>query len=151
MHFDASVRHNILLYKNRQLLSQHSDLIRAVSMPLCLRLLSVTVFRATRSWKDTLQERGAVCGRYPQDACTAAASRRSGIFWLCHGTWLFCFGNTLKIYAFYPNFPLAGSVIGGFYWLFLWNFKEIKHQPFSMTQPIFFVWTTGFGIRRTTE
>ena len=58
MHFDASVRHNILLYKNRQLLSQHSDLIRAVSMPLRLRLLSVTVFRATRSWKDTLQERG---------------------------------------------------------------------------------------------
>ncbi|WP_308771089.1 hypothetical protein, partial [uncultured Bilophila sp.] len=48
---------------------------------------------------------------------------------------LFCFGNTLKIYAFSPNFPLAGSVIGGFYWLFLWNFKEIKHQPFSMTQP----------------
>ena len=89
-------------------------------MPLHLRLLSVTVFRATRSWKDTLQERGAVCGRYPHDACTAAASRRSGIFGLCHGTWLICFGNTLKIYAFYPNFPLAGSVIGGFYWLFLW-------------------------------
>ena len=33
-------------------------------------------------------------------------------------------------------FPLVGSVIGEFYWLFLWNFKEIKHQPFSMTQPI---------------
>ena len=32
-------------------------------------------------------------------------------------------------------FPLVGSVIGEFYWLFLWNFKEIKHQPFSMTQP----------------
>ena len=27
-------------------------------------------------------------------------------------------------------------MIGGFYWLFLWNFKEIQHQPFSMTQPI---------------
>ena len=27
------------------------------------------------------------------------------------------------------------SVIGGFYWLFIWTFKEIKHQPFSMTQP----------------
>ena len=26
-------------------------------------------------------------------------------------------------------------MIGGFYWLFLWNFKEIQHQPFSMTQP----------------
>jgi len=59
-------------------------------------------------------------------------------FWLCHSTWLFCFSNTLKIYAFSPNFPLAGSVIGGFYWLFPWNFKEIKHQPFSMTQPYFF-------------
>ena len=54
---------------------------------------------------------------------------------LCHSTWLFCFSNILKIYAFSPNFPLVGSVIGGFYWLFLWNFKEIKHQPFSMTQP----------------
>ena len=58
-------------------------------------------------------------------------------FWLCHSTWLFCFSNILKIYAFSPNFPLVGSVIGGFYWLFLWNFKEIKHQPFSMTLPYF--------------
>ena len=47
----------------------------------------------------------------------------------------FYFGNILKIYAFSQNFPLVGSVIGGFYWLFLWNFKEIKHQSFSMTQP----------------
>ena len=54
---------------------------------------------------------------------------------LCHSTWLFCFSNILKIYAFSQNFPLVGSVIGRFYWLFLWNFKEIKHQPFSMTQP----------------
>ena len=54
---------------------------------------------------------------------------------LCHSTWLFCFSNILKIYAFSPMFPLVGSVIGEFYWLFLWNFKEIKHQPFSMTQP----------------
>ena len=53
---------------------------------------------------------------------------------IVHGC--FCFGNILKIYAFSPNFPLVGFVIGGFYWLFLWNFKEIKHQPFSMTQPI---------------
>ena len=37
----------------------------------------------------------------------------------------------------FKSFLLVGSVIGGFYWLFLWNFKEIKHQPFSMTQPIF--------------
>ena len=35
----------------------------------------------------------------------------------------------------FPIFPLVGSVIGGFSWLFLWNFKEIKHQPFPMTQP----------------
>ena len=53
---------------------------------------------------------------------------------IVHGC--FCFGNILKIYAFYPNFPLVGFVIGGFYWLFLWNFKEIKHQPFSMAQPL---------------
>ena len=42
------------------------------------------------------------------------------------------FSNILKIYAFSLNFPLVGSVVGGFYWLFLWNFKEIKHQPFSI-------------------
>jgi len=47
------------------------------------------------------------------------------------------FQQYTEIYAFYPNFPLEGSVIGGFYWLFLWNFKETKHQPFSMTQPLF--------------
>ena len=50
-----------------------------------------------------------------------------------------CYQNTiLKIYTFSPIFPLVGSVIGGFYWLFLWNFKEIKHQPFSITQPFIF-------------
>ena len=45
------------------------------------------------------------------------------------------FQQYTEIYAFSPIFPLVGSVIGEFYWLFLWNFKEIKHQPFSMTQP----------------
>ena len=76
-------------------------------------------------------------------ACLPSAGKASGLKkyiwatfgWLCHSTWLFCFSNTLKIYAFYPIFPLVGSVLGGFYWLFLWNFKKIKHQPFSMTQP----------------
>ena len=55
-----------------------------------------------------------------------------------HSTWLFCFSSIL-IYALSPSFPLVGSVIRGFYWLFLWNFKEIKHQQFSMTQPCFFL------------
>ena len=59
--------------------------------------------------------------------------------WLCQSTWLFCFSNILKIYAFSQNFPLVGSVIGGFYWLFSQNFKEIKHQPFSMAQPFRFM------------
>ena len=45
------------------------------------------------------------------------------------------FQQYIEIYAFSPIFSLVGSVIGGFYWLFLWNFKEIKHQLFSMTQP----------------
>ena len=40
-------------------------------------------------------------------------------------------------YMLFKSFLLVGSVIGGFYWLFLWNFKEIKHQPFSMAQPYF--------------
>ena len=28
-----------------------------------------------------------------------------------------------EIYTFF-TFPLVGSMIGGFYWLFLWNFKK---------------------------
>ena len=39
-----------------------------------------------------------------------------------------------------------GSVIGGFYWLFLWNFKEIKHQPFSMAQPCGFGFTQALAL-----
>ena len=58
----------------------------------------------------------------------------------------FCFGNILKIYAFSQKFPLVGSVVGGFYWLFLWNFKEIKHQPFSMTQPCGFGFTQALAL-----
>ena len=54
---------------------------------------------------------------------------------LCHSTWLFLFQQYTENICFFPEFPLVGSAIGGFYWLFLWNFKEIKHQPFSMTQP----------------
>ncbi|WP_308770890.1 hypothetical protein [uncultured Bilophila sp.] len=37
--------------------------------------------------------------------------------------------------AFYPVFPLKESTAKAFGWLFLWNFKEKKHQPFSMAQP----------------
>ena len=55
------------------------------------------------------------------------------------------FSNILKIYALSPSFPPAGSVVGGFYWLFLWNFKEIKHQPFSMTQPYFYGCVQVYG------
>ena len=52
----------------------------------------------------------------------------------CHSIWLFYFCNTLKIYIL-SDFPLIGSIIGAFYWLFIWNFNKIKHQPFPMTQP----------------
>ena len=53
---------------------------------------------------------------------------------LCHGTWLFCLGNMLKNICFFSNFPLAGSMTGDFIGYPL-EFQEIKHQPFSMTQP----------------
>ena len=66
---------------------------------------------------------------------TRTSSPQCGNKRLCQSTWLFCFSNILKIYALSPIFPPAGSVVGGFYWLFLCNFKEIKHQPFSMAQP----------------
>ena len=68
---------------------------------------------------------------------TRTSSPQCGNKRLCQSTWLFCFSNILKTYALSPSFPPAGSVVGGFYWLFLWNFKEIKHQPFSMAQPNF--------------
>ncbi|MBS6142635.1 MAG: hypothetical protein KH745_08625, partial [Bilophila sp.] len=45
------------------------------------------------------------------------------------------FQQYIKNICFFSNFPLVGSVIGGFYWLFSQNFKKIKHQSFSMTQP----------------
>ena len=44
----------------------------------------------------------------------------------------FCFSNILK-YILFPNFPLVDSVIGGFYWLFLWNFKEKSINRFYDT------------------
>lgn len=52
---------------------------------------------------------------------------------LYYGTRLFCFINILKIYAFSPIFPLAGSMIGGL--VISLEFQEVKHQPFSMAQP----------------
>ena len=39
-------------------------------------------------------------------------------------TCLFYLGNMLKNICFFSDFPLAGSMAGGFYWLFLWNFKR---------------------------
>ena len=36
--------------------------------------------------------------------------------------------------CFFSDFSAGGSVIGGD-WLFSQNFKEIKHQSFSMTPP----------------
>ena len=44
--------------------------------------------------------------------------------WLWHSTWLFYLGNMLKNICFFSNFPLTGSMTGGFYWLSLWNFKR---------------------------
>ncbi len=32
---------------------------------------------------------------------------KNKILRLCHSTWLFCFNNILKIYAFSPIFPLV--------------------------------------------
>ena len=54
----------------------------------------------------------------------------------CQGTWLFCFINRLKIYAFSPIFPLVGSMIGAFYWPFLWNFKKSRINRFLWHGPL---------------
>ncbi len=52
---------------------------------------------------------------------------------LCHGTWLFCLGNMLKNICFFSNFPLAGSMTGGFYWLSIWNFRDKASTVFYDT------------------
>ena len=54
----------------------------------------------------------------------------------CQSMWLFHLHSTAKIRPFSPVFPLAESMSKAFGWLFLWNSKEKKHQPFSMAQPI---------------
>ena len=43
--------------------------------------------------------------------------------------------NKAQLYAFSSIFPLAGSMTRGFYWLFLWNFKEKSINRFLMAQP----------------
>ena len=43
--------------------------------------------------------------------------------WLCHSIWLLFIYNMLKIPVFFI-ISLMGSMIGGFYWLLLWNFKK---------------------------
>ena len=45
------------------------------------------------------------------------------------------FQQYIENICFFFNLSAGGLCDWGFYWLFLWNFKEIKHQPFSMTQP----------------
>ena len=42
--------------------------------------------------------------------------------------------NKAQLYAFSPIFPLEGAIIGGFYWLFLWSFKEKSINRFLMAQ-----------------
>jgi len=39
--------------------------------------------------------------------------------------------------GFFSSFPFGGIHSKAFGWLFLWRFKEKKHQPFSVAQPSF--------------
>ena len=66
--------------------------------------------------------------------------------WLCQSTWVFLFRQYTENICFFPKFPLVGSVIEDFSWLFLLNFKEIKHQPFSMAQPCGFGFTQALAL-----
>ena len=45
------------------------------------------------------------------------------------------FQQYTEIYTFSPIFPLMGSVIGGFYWLFLWSSKGITNKMFWLWIP----------------
>ncbi|WP_308771217.1 hypothetical protein [uncultured Bilophila sp.] len=44
----------------------------------------------------------------------------------------------LKIETFSPIFPLTDSIIEASYLVIPLEFQERKHQPFLMTQPLFF-------------
>ena len=66
---------------------------------------------------------------------------------LCPRKWLMLFSQALSQYmvvlfyqqieniCFFSKFFAGGLCDWGIYWLFLWNFKEIKHQLFSRIQP----------------
>ena len=64
--------------------------------------------------------------------------RHYSLFWLCHSTWLLYFSSMLKIETFSPIFPLTDSIIEASYLVIPLEFQERKHQPFLMTQPLFF-------------
>ena len=53
-------------------------------------------------------------------------------------TWLLYFSSMLKIETFSPIFPLTDSIIEASYLVIPLEFQERKHQPFLMTQPLFF-------------
>ena len=57
------------------------------------------------------------------------------MFCLCQSIWLFHLRNILKNTYFFSNFSLADSTILGVLLVVSLEFQEIKHQPFSMTQP----------------
>ena len=55
---------------------------------------------------------------------TAAYYDRAFFFRLCHRIKLFHLHSMVKREAVSFIFPLIGSMVGGFYWLFRWNFEK---------------------------
>ena len=65
-------------------------------------------------------------------------------YWLYYSMWLFHLHSAVENTAFFPVFPLAESTAKAFFRLSLWNFKEKKHQPFSITQPFYWLLPWNF-------
>ena len=55
---------------------------------------------------------------------TAAYYDRALFFRLCHRIKLFYLHSMVKRETVSLIFPLIGSMVGGFYWLFRWNFEK---------------------------
>ena len=64
--------------------------------------------------------------------------RHYSLFWLCHSNMVALFQQYAENRDFFSNFPLTDSIIEASYLVIPLEFQERKHQPFLMTQPLFF-------------
>ena len=77
---------------------------------------------AMDSTKGKLEKKAVFSSRCGDEA--TAYYDRAFFFRLCPRIWLFHLHSMVKREAVSFIFPLIGSMVGGFYWLFRWNFEK---------------------------